>query len=430
MKKIVAILLIFVLAVGLLAGCGGEQKENKPVLKVATVQGSYNADAWKQVCDAFTAQTGIEVKLTISEALNSQLASGTTYDVVHLDGDAAKALAKENKLSDLSGVLQAKIPGENKTVADKLQDGLAQASVLTPAGDGVVRMLPTFYQPTGLCYNADFFTQKRWEVPTTLDEMWMLADTALASGIYLFTYADEADLESFIYAMAYTYGGKEFFDAVTNYEEGVWDTTNGRNFLKLLTKLAKYTYPGTAENANNGKQLRNQRAVMENKALFMPDGTWIAPELLMEQQSITTAFGWGMVAMPATKEGGDRYGHFQSDYIWVSNDTQMKTEAEQFVAFMYSDAAIKIFTEKGMFLPVKGLSSQLTGINKTFYGQFDEGCKLSIGEFAQTKQEAGADAGSIFCGSFSQLTSGKITANEFTEAIKAATDTMRANLAE
>lgn len=425
MKKIVAMLLAFVLAVGLLAGCGGEQKENKPVLKVATVQGSYNADAWKQVCDAFTAQTGIEVNLTISASLEDDLRSGKTYDVVHLGADASS----EYGMSDLSGILQAKIPGENKTVADKLQDGLAQASALTPAGDGVVRMLPTFYQPTGLCYNADFFTQKRWDVPTTWDEMWMLADTALDSGIYLFTYADEADLEDFIYAMAYTYGGKEFFDAVTNYEEGVWDTSNGRNFLKLLTKLAKYTYPGTPENANNGKQLLNQRAVMENKALFLPDGTWIAPELLMEEQSITTAFGWGMIAMPAATEGGDRYSHFRSDYIWVSADAAMKTEAEQFVAFMYSDTAISIFTQKGMFLPVKGLSDQLTGINKTFYGQFDEGCKLSIGEFAQTKQEAGADADSIFCSSFSQLASGEITANEFTEAIKAATDTMRENLA-
>ena len=424
MKKIVAMLLTFVLLAGLLAGCGGGEKESKSVLKVATIEGSYNADAWKQVCDAFTAKTGIEVELTISASLDNDLQSGKAYDVVHLGADAAKG----HTLSDLSGVLQANIPGESKTVADKLQDGLTQASALAPSGDGVVRMLPAFYQPCGLVYNADFFTQKRWEVPTTWDQMWMLADTALESGIYLFTYADEADLENFIYALAHNIGGQEFFDAVTNYEEGVWDTSNGRNFLKILTKLAKYTYPATAENANNGNQLLNQRALMENKVLFMPDGTWVAPELLMEEQSITTPFGWGMIAIPATTEGGDRYSHFDSDHIWIPADAAMKTEAEQFVAFMYSDTAISTFAQKGMFLPVKGLSSQLTGINNTFYSQYDNGCKLSIGGFTEHSLQT-TSVDSVFYNGFSQLVSGNITANEFTENIKTATDLMRANLA-
>ena len=99
-----------------------------------------------------------------------------------------------------------------------------------------------FYSPCGLFYNAKLFKAKGWTVPTTWDEMWELGEKAKAEGIALFTYPTAGYYDAFMYALIYAIGGADYFDAVTHYEEGIWDTPESDKLFEILDKLASYGY--------------------------------------------------------------------------------------------------------------------------------------------------------------------------------------------
>ena len=48
-----------------------------------------------------------------------------------------------------------------------------------------------------------------------------------------------------------------------------------------MTKLASYTNPITPAQANDQDFTQNQQLVLDNKALFMPNGTWIVGEICL-----------------------------------------------------------------------------------------------------------------------------------------------------
>ena len=54
-------------------------------------------------------------------------------------------------------------------------------------------------------------------------------------------------------------------------------------------------------------------------------------------------FTWGMTALPAAKEGGDRYSYTWFEQAWIPSGAENIDAAKQFVAFLYSDKACEIF---------------------------------------------------------------------------------------
>lgn len=411
MKKIVTVLLAFVLVASIFAGCGGAAEESKSGLKVAALEGTCGEDAWKQVCKAFTEKTGVEVQLTVYKNAN-ELAS-VKADVVHSGSafNVTEQLIKDKKLYELNNVLASTIPGETVTVADKIEDGFLDSSLTMPYGDSKTYLAPVFYSPYGLFYNAGMFSEKRWGVPGTWDEMWVLADTALDEGIYLFSYPTTEHLESFMCALIYSIGGPDFYNAVADGDEGVWDTKEARNLTKILEKLAKYTHPATASQANSQNYTKNQLLVMENEAIFMPNSTYVTSEMLMEEQSFTHNFGWGMTTLPAASVDSAAYSYCAIEQIWIPADAEKKSEAEQFIAFLYSDEAAKLFAAKGAIQPIKNSSSIVDSSAKRYYSLFDNGAKAALG---------GSAANSVLADSFGKLVDGTIKAGELLTTVKAA----------
>ncbi len=437
MKKILAIALVVVSVLGLFAGCGTVKPEAEEAgLKVAAIETAYGSEVWQQVCDAFTAKTGIKVTLTTSKTLEDEISApmqnGEFPDVIHLATGRPAGLTeqfiKDKNLHDLSGVLATTIPGETVTVAEKIEGGFLDTTLTNPYGDGKTYLAPMFYSPCGLFYNAELFREKRWTVPTTWDEMWMLAETALAEGIYLFTYPTAGYYDAFMYALMYSIGGAEFFNAITTYQDGAWDTKEARTLTKILDKLAKYTHPKTPAQANNQDFTKNQLMVMENEALFMPNGTWVTSEMLMAEQSFTHNFGWGMTALPAAYEGGAGYSYCWIEQAWIPEGAENKEDAEKFVAFLYSDEAAKIFASKGAVQPIKGVSALVDTSSKMFYSIYDNGAKSCMGNFAAFKNIPGVTVSSVFFEPIDQLVAGSITINDYVANIKAVNGQMRENL--
>ena len=441
-KKLLSALLCVSMLSSLLVGCGSSSsssteestEEAATTIKVAAIETAYGADMWADVCEAFTAETGIKVELTtdqnLEDVIGPSMQGGDYPDVVHLATGREAALTeqfiKDNLILDITDVLSMTVPGEEAVVSDKIAGGFTETSLTNPYNDGKTYLAPMFYSPCGLFYNAGLLEEKGWEVPTTWDEMWELGDKALEEGIYLFTYPTTGYFDAFFYALMYSVGGPEFFNAATNYEEGIWETEEAQTCFDIVAKLATYTNPITPAQANDQDFTQNQQLVLDNKAIFMPNGTWIVGE--MAEAPRAEGFEWGMTALPAVEEGGDGYSYTWFEQAWIPSGAEHQDAAKQFVAFLYSDKACEIFAGSGAIQPVLGIADMLEGDNVMFYSIYDNGAKAAMGNFAAFEAIPGVEVRTVFFDPVNSLVEGTMTEQEWIDGIISASDQMRANL--
>ena len=456
MKKLLALVLVFMLALGVLSACGtppadtstppaedsttpddgGDVVEPAGSIKVAAIETAYGTQMWTDVCAAFTEATGIEVELVtdknLEDVIGPAMQGGEYPDVIHLatgrEAGLTEQFIKDKNIADITDVLSMTVPGEDVTVSEKIAGGFTETSLTNPYGDGKTYLAPMFYSPCGLFYNAGLFEEKGWEVPTTWDEMWELGDKALEEGIYLFTYPTTGYFDAFFYALMYAAGGPEFFNEATVYTEGIWDSEAATTCFDIVEKLASYTNPITPAQANDQDFTQNQQLVLDNKALFMPNGTWIVGE--MAEAPRAEGFKWGMTALPAVEEGGDRYSYTWFEQAWIPAGAVNIDAAKQFIAFLYSDTACEIFAASGAIQPVLGIADTLEGDNQLFYSIYDDGAKAAMGNFAAYKSVAGLGTNrEEFFDPVNSIVSGTLTRDQWVADWKAASDQMRANLA-
>ena len=437
MRKVLALVLVLAMALSLAActtdGQNGDDATAQTI-KVAAIETAYGTEMWQQVCDAFTEVTGIEVELVtdknLEDVIGPSMKAGDYPDVIHLATGREDALTetfiKDNNLVDISDVLSMTVPGEEAKVSDKIAGGFTETSLTNPYGDGKTYLAPMFYSPCGLFYDAGLFDEKGWTVPTTWDEMWELGDKALAEGIYLFTYPTTGYFDAFFYALMYSVGGPEFFDKATHYEEGIWDTPEAQTCFDIVAKLATYTEPTTPAQANDQDFKMNQQLVLDDKALFMPNGTWIVGEMAAAPRA--DGFEWGMTALPAIEEGGDNYSYTFFEQAWIPAGAENVEAAKQFIAFLYSDKACEIFAAAGAIQPVLGIADKLEGDNQLFYAIYDNGAKAAMGNFAAFDPIEGLDNRTVWFDPVNSLVAGTITEQEWIDGIRAASDQMRDNL--
>ena len=455
MKKIIALLLALAMVMSL-AACGGSSapaateapKADAPAaeapaaeapaaeavtIKVAAIETAYGSQVWADVAAAFEAETGIKVELTtdknLEDVLTGPMQNGEFPDVVHLatgrPAGLTEQLIKANAMHDLTNMLSTTIPGETATPADKIVGGFTNNNIVAPYGDGVTYMAPMFYSPCGLFYNAKLFEDKGWEVPTTWDEMWALGDVAAAEGIALFTYPTAGYYDAFMFALMNAIGGPEFFNAITTYEEGAWDTAEGQKLLEILDKLAQNTHPNTPAQANNQDFTKNQLMVMTNDALFMPNGTWITGEMRDAEATLENEFAWGMTAQPGFDADAAPYAYCWFEQAWIPAAAEHIAEAEQFVAFLYSDKAAEIFATVGAIQPIVGVAESLEGENKVFYSIYDNGANACMGNFQAFGEIPGVTVADTFFAPIDSLVAGTITIEDYAELVKTNSDMMR-----
>ena len=441
-KRLVSLLLCLAMVATMFAGCGNNDANNdttadntEVTIKVAAIETAYGSDMWKEVCEAFTAETGIKVELTtdknLEDVIGPSMQGGEYPDVIHLatgrEAGLTEQFIKGNMIADITDVLSMTVPGEDSKVSDKIAGGFTETSLTNPYGDGKTYLAPMFYSPCGLFYNKALLAEHNWEVPTTWDEMWALGDAALAEGIYLFTYPTTGYFDAFFYALMYSVGGPEFFDKATNYEEGIWDTEEGQKCFEIVAKLATYTNPITPAQANDQDFTQNQQLVLDNKAIFMPNGTWIVDE--MKDAPRVDGFEWGMTALPAVEEGGDGYSYTWFEQAWIPSGAENQDAAKQFIAFLYSDVACEIFAKSNAIQPVLGIADKLEGDNVMFYSIYDNGAKAAMGNFAAYNSVAGLGTNrEEFFDPVNSLVEGTLTAEQWAADFKEASDLMRANL--
>ncbi len=433
MKKLTA----FALSIAMLlsfTSCARRDSDtdtDKNVLQVAVLESAYGDGMWKEIEAAYEKlRPEVDIKLTaeknLEDVIGSKMKAGDWPDYVHLatgrEAGLTETLIKEEALLDISDVLSEKIPGEEVTVREKVIDGFFDTNATAPYDDGKTYLAPMFYSPCGLFYNAALLREKGWEVPKTWDEMWALGDKAKKEGIYLFTYPTAGYFDSFIFALLAEAGGSEFFDKCTSYAENVWDSEDADRVFAVMKKLASYVEPTTVANATGDNYLKNQQLILDNKAIFMPNGTWVVGE--MADAPRAEGFEWGFTALPAM-EDGDRYSFTFFEQGWIPKEADNKEEARIFLAYLYSDEAARIFAKAGAVQPIKNSSDFVSGENKLFYSIYDEGAKAVMGGFRATEALEGISISDTLFQSINSVISGDKTIDQWRKEIREASDKLR-----
>lgn len=412
------------------AATGEEQ-----TLKVAALDSAYGSEMWQQVAAAFeAANPGVTVELTtdkkLEDVISPSMKAGDYPDVIHLATGREAALTetfiKDNGIEDITDVLSMTVPGETVTVGEKIVPGFTDTSLTNPYSDGKTFLAPMFYSPCGLFYNAGLFTEKGWDIPTTWDEMWKLGDKAKAEGIALFSYPTTGYFDAFFYALMFEAGGPEFFEKATHYAEGIWETPEAQTAFDIVAKLASYTEKSVPANANDENFTKNQQLLLDNKALFGPNGTWLVGE--MADAPRADGFEWGFMALPSVTAGSDRYSFTWFEQAWIPAGAEHKDLAKQFLAYLYSDEAVAIFADAGAIQPVVGVGDKLQGDQKIFYSIYDNGAKAALGGFAATNPIEGLDVRTVWFDPVNSLVSGDKTQEDWVNGIIAASDKLRAEL--
>ncbi len=425
-----------VVVLGLLAGCsddGAGTGSGKTALSVAALEGGYGRDMYTQVIQAYKdSHPNVDVQLQISKSIEDEISpnmkAGRFPDVVVL-GQGRKAaltetLIKDKALENLTPLLQAKIPGEDKTISAKLTKGIVGNLNTNPYRTDQTYLMPMYYAPTGLFYNKGLLTQKGWQVPATWDEMFRLGDTAKAQGIALFTYPTAGYLDSFFFALLADIGGEQFYTDVMTYKQGVWQTAQARQALEITTRLLSYAAPTTVGYANEQDFTKNQQSILDNKALFIPNGTWVVGEMANAPRA--AGFQWGLTTLPAVTAGGKRYITTSVESAWIPSGAKNKDAAKEFIAYLYSDAAAKIFAKSNAIQPIQGIASSLSAGNAEFYKVYeDPSVAALVGGFASTAPTPGVDIKATLFDTANSIISGTKTVDQWQAALNDASEKLR-----
>lgn len=409
-----------------------ETTEEKVVLDVAALESGYGADMWEEIKESYeAANENVELELTLAanleEVIRPNMQAGDYPDVVLLSVSREEALPetliKEDGLENLSDVLDMQVYGEDQTVSEKMLPGFTDTLVTNPYGDGETFLMPMFYSPTGLFYNNGIFEEKGWDVPTTWSDMLALGDQALEEDTYLFTYPVSGYFDTLFSSMLYASGGSDFFESAMTYEEGAWASEEATKVFETVGKLGDYTHPDTVANANPQDFTQNQQLVLDNEALFMPNGTWIVGE--MEDAPRADNFEWDMMAVPSFGEGEDRYAFTFFEQMWIPSEAEDKDAAKEFLSYMYSDDAAEIFADSGAIQPIEGSTDLLDGLNEKFYAIYDEGVLPAMGGFATTEPVPGVSISENLYDKIDSVISGDISVADWQESVIEASDQLR-----
>lgn len=408
------------------------------ILKVAVFEGGYGAEMWDEVVQAFEAvHPEVSVDLTIDkkieDIISPAMKAGDYPDVVHCatgrEAGLTETLTKENGLLPLADVLDMQIPGESQTVKDKILPGFLDTLGTNPYGDGITYYAPMFYSPCGLFYNAGLFAEKGWEVPTTWDEMWELGEKAKAEGISLFTYPTPGYFDAFFFAALVSSGGFDLFNKAMTYTEDIWTTPEATAVFELVGKLADYTEPTTVANANNDNFTKNQQLLLDNKALFVPNGTWLPGE--MADAPRADGFKWGFTAVPAVASGAKPTSYTFFEQMWIPAAAENQAMAKEFVAFMYSDAAAEIFAESNAVQPIAGIGDSLDAESKLYYTIYDNDASVAVmGGFAATAPVEGVSMADALFNKVNSVMSGDVTVADWQNGVEEASEKLRAAMGQ
>lgn len=431
MKKIITVGLSFVVAAGMLAGCSKPAepdatadagKSEKRVLKFDSFSGGNGEEVFTKLAEAFEkANPDVDVQLRFEKdlpsVLNKENAKGEYSDVVYFNlgqpSQYTETQLNTKEVMDISDVLDE----------IDIDPAYKDSSIVRYYGDDKAYLLPLKTTPAGFFYNTELIGEgKKYSLPTTWDEFFELGKKAKADGIALFTYPTNGYFDNTLNALLKEVGGEEFLSDVLNYDTEAWSSENGKKVVDILAQLVSpdNLFADTVSNANSKDGFTiNQQAVIDGKALFMPNGDWIVNEMA---ETTPEDFHWGLMPLPALEKDGERFVGSMTEQVWIPAQAKNADDAKDFLKFIYSDEGASIMEEHGNIVPTTGFAERVDnmedGYTKEFFGVYKD-ATAALGRFApyNTDQLPDFDRAKVVFGQIDDLATGKTTAADYQKSL-------------
>lgn len=471
MRKKTAVIMAVIMCIAGLTGCGN--KENKIAatetatettesetatetttesetatgeisgeLNIAVFQGGMGDVYWNKVVEMFEEKypdvtVNMNINPKIGEIIKPQIVAGNVPDFISLNmGEASgvmDSLVKEKALMDLTDIFDETLEGDTEPLKDRFLDGIIGSKATSPYNDGRIYLAPFDSGGMGLIYNKTLFEEKGWKVPTTWDEFMELGEIAkndtyeiggeTVKGRALLAYPGihPQYMRNFLYPAVAQNGGSEAVNAFSNYEEGTADNEKTIEYLQVIPELVEKGYLLEGTVALNHTQ--SQTEMMLGKALFIPSGAWMINE--MKEAPREEGFEFGMIPMPAMKEGDTRYIATSCEQFSIPAKAKNPEAAKAFLKFLYTDESVKALAENASALYALKDAKEICKdiLDEEVYNMYEayDSAEAVLIYMAPLPQGCNVDVNQeLYHKCFSKVVDGSMTVQEWMQSIEKA----------
>ncbi len=424
-KRFLSIVSLLIVLAMLLTACGAPAQEGgddtAPADDAKTIvywsmwdSTEPQAIAIQQAVDAYMADTGVNVEVEFKgrtgqrEGLEPALDAGQVIDLFDEDIDR------------VNGTWGDYIMDLEQFVADSGYEDTAMTALIQAcrdvSPDGNLRSIP--YQPSvfAFFYNQAIFDEAGVEgVPMTWDEFLAACEKIKAAG-YIPLTTDDAYMTTLPgFYLARMVGDEGVGDIVNN---GEWaENPAVLQMAEAYEELATLGYfsPNVASNVWPSGQ--NGEFALGEVAMYL-NGSWLPNEV----RSITgDEFLWGCFSYPSVEGGinGTEASNFGGQAFAINKDSQVAPEAFELIEYLTKGEYDNIIAQESLGIPADTTNTewpqQLAGV-KPVLESFEE-------RFVWAANiEANADMTPVIKENFTKLVGGTMTAQEFVDAMEAASN--------
>ncbi|MFH8620047.1 N-acetylglucosamine/diacetylchitobiose ABC transporter substrate-binding protein [Streptomyces sp. NPDC017979] len=224
-----------------------------------------------------------KVKFHATQMIQSELQprfnGGTPPDLIDNSGKEQMdmgVLVGQKQLHDLTELLDApSYDDPKKKVRDTLRPGIVEMGQFDGSQVWILYYSYTVY---GVWYSQKLLESLDATYPETWDQMLAVCEKAKKKGIAGWTYAGVHPyyIPFSLYPMIGKRGGSEVLDAIDNLEPNAWKHPAVKDCFEAYYELKRKGY--ILDGTPGLDHIQSQTKWTENKALFIPNGSWVENE--------------------------------------------------------------------------------------------------------------------------------------------------------
>lgn len=359
MKKITKMTTIILLSASLLVGCNSDENEDKVTLEFFSNKPE-SMHLYESLIEEFeeehpTINIEFEVPPEPVTVMRTKLTRNKLPDIMSISGDSLYGeMGREGFLYDFTDSdLLTNIQPTYLDMLSRLVGEEVEGNYGIPYATNAVSVI----------YNKEKLAKYNLDVPTTWDEFIQVLQKVKDNGeipIY-YTLQDSWTAMPSWNAIASNLVPKDFNVMKTNGK-----TTFQDSYQEVAEKAATLTEYGQRDIIGVGYDDGN-RTFANGEGVFYIQGNWVVPELLR----INSELELGTFALPATNNPEENKLISGVDAtLAISEATEHKEEALQFIQFMLREDIAKRYTEdQKAFSAIKGIVQEneaFEGINHHF----------------------------------------------------------------
>lgn len=346
-----------------------DSKDGKTAIKISYTPGFGDTWAIQSARSFLLSEEGKDYYMILNSdselttSVSSKLESETNFSDIYFPlASNWYSYAALGQLANLDDLYSMTIPGETKTVGEKIRGSWTTYGKATYSGESHYYVFPGNENITGIVYNKTMFDRYGWTIPETTDDLKALCERIVQD--------TKGKIAPFVYPGTITGGYWDFIG--TNWWLQISGSDKLNEFMNfgsadvfnpmrsgspsegklemleifediVVENRAKYTLKGSASK----NHLLAQVSFMQGQAAMIPNGNWIEKESL---SNMTDEYRMMAAPRPASVKAGEdgKYKTYnytgQPDYMFIPAKAKNIEGAKKFLAWCCRDDVLTAYT--------------------------------------------------------------------------------------